>query len=124
MIPWTADEERFLMQNGNRGAEWCRKEIAKRFHTKRTRRAVEIHASKLGVSLRKFRAVECPECHLEYTRLVPSTGMCRECTARANIEQLERRKQKILRNDADSKSEEVERIRRKANALRKWCNTN
>lgn len=124
MIPWTAEEERLLMQNGNRGADWCRREISKRFRIKRTRRAVEVHASKLGVSLRKFRAYECPECHLEFSRLIPATGMCRECTARANLEQLELRKQRIQRNDVDSKREEVERVRRKANALRKWCNTN
>lgn len=124
MKPWTAEEEMFLMQHGNRGADWCRKEIAKRFRTKRSRNAVKVHASKLGVSLRKFRAVECPECHLEFTKLVPSTGMCRECTARANLAQLELRKQRIQRNDMNDRSEEVERIRRKANALRKWCNTN
>ena len=112
------------MQHGNRGAEWCRKELYKRFKVKRSKKAVINHASKLGVSLRRFKAVECPECHLEFTRLVPATGLCRECTARANVEELERRKERIQRNDEQARSEEVERIRRRANALRKWCNVN
>ena len=124
MIHWTTAEDMFLMKNANRGADWCRKELFKRFRIKRSRKAVVNRASRLGVSLRKYRAVECPECHLEFTRLVPATGLCRECTARRNVEELERRRERIRKNDADSKSEEVERIRRKANALRKWCNVN
>ena len=124
MHHWTPDEDRLLRKYAHKGPDAVSREIRRQLGINRTKYAVQCHASRIGVSLMVVGLlVECPECHREFGRLVPSTGMCRECTIRDTNRRLKERKRKAQENHADTHSPAVKAIERENAALRKWLAT-
>lgn len=113
MKRWSLEEDEVLGEFAMYGAQRVRRELRARCGTARDVDGVRMRASRLGISMRRYRV--CPECRREVTRLVTITGLCRECTFRRTRE-LQRR---IEENDRDMRSTRVENIRREANAIRK-----
>ncbi len=75
---WSRWEVDFLMAHAGEGAE----AVAER--TGRSAHAVEVMASRLGISL--ARRWECPRCgKVTYLPLSPKTGACRTCTVEETL---------------------------------------
>ncbi|MCI8469321.1 MAG: hypothetical protein HFJ75_07560 [Eggerthellaceae bacterium] len=105
-----------LFDHGNKGARWCRDEIARVTGISRSVEATERHANRIGAPMVVYEV--CPVCG-RATRVMPYKGMCRAC----NYERLYKEqaafatqiKAEILKG-GESDAERVNR--RKYNALR------
>ena len=78
MIYWTTDEEDVLKANAYRGAEAVSELLLAECGTRRSVRAVQQYASRIGVSLRVQEV--CPQCGVVGLRLNKRSGLCQKCT--------------------------------------------
>lgn len=81
--PWTTEDDRYLTESAGIVSK---REIC--LHLKRSRRAVEVRASRMGLSLRHFEHLTeiCPKCGQARDRdgvKQSRTGFCAVCVARA-----------------------------------------
>lgn len=81
--PWTVRQEEVLRENAYRGAEAAALAIFAECGVRRSAHAVEMHASRIHVSLRKLET--CPECGAAGVRLMRVSGMCQLCTERQHV---------------------------------------
>lgn len=93
---WTTEEIRYLEEHAGDGAE----AVAKALH--RTRRSVEVQASKYGISLRRFWV--CPKCGMRVSKPLSSrTGWCSACTKESRCdaiaEQVRELEEEVRRNE-------------------------
>lgn len=83
MKRWSGREDQILREFGDRGAKYCQRLIARRCKVTRTVHAVEVRASRIGVSM--FPAQTCPQCGRKVSRLRPTTGLCDLCHERSFV---------------------------------------
>ncbi len=97
-----------LREFGGRGAKYCQRLIARRFGVTRTVHAVEVRASRIGVSLQPVQT--CPQCGRRVTRLRPTTGLCDLCHERSFIPAIEQRGEamrQVRRDEGDPEYREA-----------------
>ena len=80
---WAKKEDQILRDFGSRGARYCATLISKSCHTSRSVGAVQMRASRLGVSL--YPVQVCPQCGRKVARLQPTTGLCDLCHERSFV---------------------------------------
>lgn len=114
---WDAAQERVLWEHGNKGAEWCSREIEREFGIRRSPSAVQRHASRIGAPMLRYEI--CPACG-RATRSMPSMGICRACNAEKLRQEQERFDTKIRAYVMKGGDEDAYRENsRKYDALRK-----
>lgn len=117
MTPWTTGQEDLLRELGHLGADAVRAELDRRFGVVRTRRAVEAHASRIHVSLR--RQTVCPECGAAGARLNRQSGMCPRCTERQHLAEEVAFNELLMAERMEAcEGEELEEMRREYAAMR------
>ena len=77
---WSREQDLFLEEHANKGAEWCAKEIRKQFGVKRTAEATRRHGSRIGCSWKRYEF--CPECGKPMTSLPTYLSTCKDCNAK------------------------------------------
>lgn len=102
MSKWTIAEEELLRDFAHKGAKAVSVEIARLLGVVRSPRAVEMHASRIHVSLRRLG--QCPRCGTIGVHLSQKSGMCKLCTEEFYIEE-ERVFNELLREEAKSREE-------------------
>ena len=114
---WDAEQERILRDHGNKGAEWCAREIEREFGIARSPAPVQRHASRIGAPLLRYEI--CPMCG-RATRSMSRKGVCRACNAERLREEQERFDSKIRAYVTKGGDDDAYREnRRKYDALRK-----
>lgn len=130
---WKQWETEYLTSHAGDGAEPIAKKLG------RTKRAVEVMASRLGVSLR--RTWYCPRCGRNvYAPLSQWSGWCRRCSVseskdgaaiknreirkeiaqeRRSVQQVERERQAIY-EDTRRKKKELRKLRESREVNEKW----
>lgn len=116
-MQWTCRQEEIIREQCFRGAAAVRDAIERECGVSRSVHAVEAHASRIGVSLRRLE--ECPECHAVGVRINRQSGMCPLCTARAHVAEEEAFRD-LLAMEAEGCEEgsELDEARRRYAALR------
>lgn len=99
-MEWTAEEEALMRENAHLGADAVAAALWKTLGKKRSVRAVEMHASRMHLSLRQ--RTECPRCHALGVHLSRKTGVCRLCTEELYIEE-ERVFNELLHEEAKAR---------------------
>lgn len=103
-MKWTSREIKYLEEHAGDGAE----AIAEALN--RTKRSVEIQASKYGVSLRKTWV--CPKCGMLVSKpLSRRTGWCAACTKERRREFLEKQVRELEEEARRNEREDRERQR-------------
>ena len=77
---WSREQDLFLEEHANKGAEWCAKEIRRQFGVRRTVEATRRHGSRIGCSWLRYEL--CPECGKPMTSMPDHLRMCRDCNAK------------------------------------------
>ncbi len=82
---WTERQDDVIRECCFRGADYVAAEIRRRYGVERSRRAVEMRASRLGASL----AVQsvCPACGAVGLKINRQSRMCPRCTERMHVEE-------------------------------------
>lgn len=80
---WTCRQEEILRELCYKGAAAVRDAIEKECGVRHSVRAVEMHASRIKVSLR-VRS-ECPECRAVGVKLNRQSGLCPRCTEEQHV---------------------------------------
>lgn len=83
--PWTLRQEEVLREFAHEGADVVCAALASECGVVRSVRAVEMHASRIHVSLRRLET--CPECGAMGVRLNRVSGMCPLCTELLHVEE-------------------------------------
>ena len=83
--PWTLRQEDVLREFAHEGADVVRAALLSECGVERSVRAVEMHASRIHVSLRRLET--CPECGAMGVRLNRVSGMCPLCTELLHVEE-------------------------------------
>ncbi|MDN0055552.1 hypothetical protein [Collinsella ihumii] len=83
MSAWTTGQEELLRELGHLGAEAVREEMRRRFGVERSRRSIEVHASRIHVSLRRLEV--CPMCGAVGVHLNRQSGACSRCTVEMHV---------------------------------------
>lgn len=83
MSAWTTGQEELLRELGHRGVEAVQAEMRRRFGVERSRRSIEVHASRIRVSLRRLEV--CPGCGAVGVHLNRQSGMCARCTLEMHV---------------------------------------
>lgn len=117
MMFWTVRQEEVMRENCYRGAAAVQEALLRECGVKRSIGAIEMHASRLHMSLRVRR--QCPECGRVGVHLNRQSGMCAYCTELMHVEE-ERAFNELLEAEAAEaqNSDEIERLRREYTALR------
>jgi hypothetical protein len=110
---WTEGQDDVIRECCYRGAVYVADEIFRRFGVRRDPHAVEMRASRIGVSL-AVRST-CPRCGAVGVRLRQSTGLCALCTT-----ELFRDKAKAFNDLLEAERAEAEDPARLAAARREW----
>jgi len=115
--PWTCRQEELLREHCYEGVDAVRMALARECGVRRSVRAIEAHASRIHVSLRRLST--CPECGAVGVRLNHISGMCARCTEEAHVEE-ERAFRDLLELEAHGCDEgpEIEAARREWARLR------
>lgn len=116
-MEWTTRQEELLRERGYLGAKAVRDAIERECGVRHSVRAVEMHASRIHVSL--ARRTVCPACRAVGVRLNRQSGMCVRCTELMHVEE-ERAFNELLEAEARERDggPEVERLRRAYDKLR------
>lgn len=114
MNHWTTAQETILRECASLGAEFVAKEIARKTGVRRSAKAVDHHASRLGVSLRRYET--CPRCGRREPRLNRKTGLCQTC----NVSELTDRNRKELAERQRLRKELEEDVCNTPEFQRKW----
>lgn len=114
---WTVKQEEVMREHCFRGAAAVQAALLQECGVVRSIRAIEMHASRLHMSLRV--RTQCPECGVIGVRLNRQSGMCAKCTEIMHVEE-ERAFNELLEAEAAEAqdSEEIERLRREYTTLR------
>lgn len=115
MSTWTTGHEDVLREMRHLGAEAVSDEIFRRFGVRHSAHAVEMHAHRIHVSLRRMHA--CPECGLLVGHLNRQTGLCPRCSEVQHVEE-ERAFRDILEREAAEAEEQRLEVSREYAALR------
>ena len=117
MSTWTSKQEGIIRERCYEGAEAVRDAIERECGVSHSVRAVEMHASRMKVSLKVMGV--CPECGAVGVRINRQSGMCRKCTALGHVAE-EEAFNELLRLEAEGcdGGPEVERAERKYAQLR------
>ena len=83
MIYWTTDEEDVLVAYAHLGAEAVSAALLRECGTRRSPRAVQQYAHRIGVSLRVLGT--CPDCGAVGVRLNYRNGLCDSCAAEKRL---------------------------------------
>ena len=115
-VRWTEGQDDVIRECCFRGADYVAAEIFRRFGVARSAHAVEMRASRLGVSL-QLQTV-CPDCGVVGLKLNRQSGLCPRCTELLHVEQ-----QRAFAEQLDSERAEAlaeaEALRRENAVLRK-----
>lgn len=84
-VPWTVRQEEVLRAYGHMGARAVQGMLLHECGVARTLRAIEMHASRMHVSLRRLE--QCPECGALGVRLSRQSGLCMRCTEFLHVEE-------------------------------------
>lgn len=127
---WTPEQEALLRIYGNRGPEYCRNLIFKKFGVYRTVEATKRHASRIKASMTRYET--CPECGRIKKKLNARTGICEACNYerlwRKSIEKEQRIREQLLkggetdgekqaRRKYDNQRQKIKRLRASAGTL-------
>lgn len=114
---WTTRQEEVLRAWGHYGVEAVQRALVRECGARHSLRAIEMHASRIHVSLR-VRQV-CPECGAVGVRLQRVSGLCARCTELLHVEE-ERAFGELLELEAAGCDEgpEIEEARREWARLR------
>lgn len=82
---WTTRQEEILRERCYEGAEAVSDAIWRECGVRRSPHSIEMHASRIHVSLRKMGV--CPECGSLGAYINRNTGMCPLCTERMHVEE-------------------------------------
>ncbi|NGM17426.1 hypothetical protein GMI70_05330 [Eggerthellaceae bacterium zg-893] len=117
MMFWTVRQEEVMRENCFRGAKAVQEALLRECGVRRSIRAIEMHASRLHMSL-KVRAA-CPECGRIGVHLNRQSGMCARCTEFMHVEE-ERAFNELLQAEAEDAENGrlIEELRREYAALR------
>ena len=74
-----------MRERGYLGAEGVRRALLEEYGVERSIHAIEMHASRIHVSLRRLEV--CPECGAAGVRINRVSGMCPLCTERQHVEE-------------------------------------
>lgn len=114
---WTTRQEEILRERCYEGAEAVSDAIFEECGVRRSPHSIEMHASRIHVSLRRLYA--CPECGNLGATLNRNTGMCPLCTERMHVDEEQVFNDLLEAERAYSEdSPEVQELRRKYAALR------
>lgn len=91
---WTHEQEDMLVENANRGAEFCRDLIASQFGIHRSVEATRRHANRLGVITLKIDT--CPHCGQPTRKLNKLTGLCATCNMKELAQKQHARNTELL----------------------------
>ncbi|OUO62071.1 hypothetical protein B5F74_02340 [Collinsella sp. An271] len=83
MSSWTTGQEELLREMGHLGVDAVQAEMKRRFGVERSRRSIEVHASRIRCSLRKLEV--CPMCGAIGVHLNRQSGMCARCTLEMHV---------------------------------------
>lgn len=90
---WTSEQESMLVENAQKGAKFCRDEIAREFGVKRSVEATRRHANRLGVVTMVITI--CPHCGRPARKLNRRSGLCKTCNIK-ELAQKQREKNSVL----------------------------
>ena len=82
---WTTGQAEVVSELRYRGAEAIRDAIEQRYGVHRSVHAVEIFASRLGISLKA--RTECPECGNIDVKINRLTGLCPKCSEYLHLQE-------------------------------------
>lgn len=122
---WTAEQDDVIRECCFRGAAFVVGELARRCGVARSVRAVEMRASRLGVSL-ALQTV-CPACGAVGLKINRQSGLCPRCTSAQNVaerrafgEQLEAERAAALSEAADLEREDARLRKRNSRMCREY----
>ena len=117
-MDWTTRQEDILRELCYEGAEAVQKAILRECGTWHSVHAIEMHASRIHVSLRRLET--CPECGRVAQRLSRKSGMCAFCTEFMHVNEEELFNELLMEESkqTDENSEEVQRLQREYARLR------
>ncbi len=84
-VPWTVRQEEVLREFAHEGVDVVCAALRRICGVERTVHAVEMHASRIHVSLKRLET--CPECGAVGVRLSRTSGMCPLCTELLHVEE-------------------------------------
>lgn len=117
MRGWTTGQEELLREFAHLGAEAVSRELRERLGVVRSAHAIEMHASRIHVSLRRLS--ECPECGLLVERLNRQTGLCPRCSERQHVERARAYNELLERETAAAELEREDAAREYATLRQK-----
>ena len=117
MIYWTTEEEDVLQAYAHLGAEGVSAALLRECGTRRSARAVQQYAHRIGVSLRKLGT--CPECGTVGVKLNYRNGLCESCAAERRLRENVAMSDILLRErEAASDPARIEEVMREDDAKR------
>ena len=117
LMRWTTGQAEVISELRFRGAEAIRDAIEQRYGIHRSVHAVEIYASRLGISLRT--RTECPECGDIDVKINRLTGLCPKCSDYYHLQEEIAFNEAIMRERIENTSgPDQEQARRDYNAER------
>lgn len=115
---WSAEQDLFLEEHANKGAEWCAKEIRRQFGVSRSAEATRRHGTRIGCSWVRYEF--CPECGKPMQTVPRKLGVCKNCNMRRLRDAARERSQRAVANQAeDGEGAEFKALRREYDRYRR-----
>jgi uncharacterized Fe-S cluster-containing radical SAM superfamily enzyme len=108
---WTTAQEQLLREYGSLGAKRCAELLAEQYGVKRSVQAIQMHASRIGVSLYEYHT--CIHCGRKAKKL-RHTGLCEVCHLASLTEQQITRVRE-LQHELD-----IEEVRTNVEVVKQW----